>query len=53
MHVNSLIEAVDAAIGGDTSVFDKLYTAAHEHMPMTAAALAGAIVAQSPDKFEE
>ena len=53
MHVNSLVEAVDAAIAGDTSVFDKLYTAAHEHMPMTAAALAGAIVAQSPDKFDE
>lgn len=49
MHVDSLIEAVDAAIAGDPKVFDALYAAAHEHMPMTASALAGAIVAQNPE----
>ncbi|MGH2825500.1 MAG: copper amine oxidase [Actinomycetota bacterium] len=52
MHVDSLIEAVDAVIAGDPKVFDALYAAAHEHMPMTAAALAGAISAQMPDQFD-
>lgn len=50
-HVNTLVAAVDAAIAGDTSVFDKLYSAAHGHMPMVATALAGAIVAQMPEQF--
>ena len=52
MHVTSLVAAVDAMIAGDADVFDKLYAAAHEHMPMTASALAGAIVAQMPDEFD-
>jgi hypothetical protein len=51
LHVNSLIGAIDAAISGDASVFDKIYEAAKGHMPHTASALAGAIVTQFPDKF--
>ena len=51
MHVDSLIEAIDAAVAGDPSVFAKVYTAATEHMPETASALAGAISQQFPDKF--
>ena len=51
MHVDSLVEAIDAAVAGDPGVFDKIYTAATEHMPMTASALAGAIAAQMPDQF--
>ncbi|MCA1726628.1 MAG: hypothetical protein LC722_02935 [Actinobacteria bacterium] len=51
MHVDSLIEAIDAAVAGDPSVFAKVYTAASHHMPQTASALAGAIVAQFPEKF--
>jgi hypothetical protein len=51
MHVDSLIGAIDAAIAGDASVFDKIYEAASGHMPMTASALAGAIAGQFPDKF--
>ena len=51
MHVDSLIDAIDAAIAGDPKVFDKIYEAATGHMPMTASALAGAITAQFPDKF--
>jgi hypothetical protein len=51
LHVNSLISAIDAAIAGDASVFDKIYEAASGHMPHTASALAGAISAQFPDKF--
>ena len=51
MHVDSLIEAIDAAIAGDASVFDKIYAAANGHMPATASALTGAISAQFPDKF--
>jgi uncharacterized protein YutE (UPF0331/DUF86 family) len=51
MHVNSLIDAIDAAIAGDPKVFDNIYEAATGHMPMTATALAGAITAQFPDKF--
>ena len=51
MHVDSLVQAVDAAIAGDPKVFDLLYAAAHEHMPMTASALAGGIIAANPDKF--
>jgi hypothetical protein len=51
MHVNSLVDAIDAAIAGDADVFDKIYEAASGHMPMTASALAGAIVQQFPDDF--
>jgi hypothetical protein len=50
VHVDSLIEAVDAVLAKDPSVFPKLRAAA-QHMPMTATALAGAIVAANPDKF--
>jgi hypothetical protein len=53
MHVDSLVTAVDSLIASDGKAFDLLYTASKEHMPMTASALAGAIVAQSPDKFTE
>jgi hypothetical protein len=53
MHVDSLVEAVDAVIAGEAKAFDKLYAASKEHMPMTASALAGAIVAQNPDQFGE
>ncbi|MGH2778796.1 MAG: copper amine oxidase, partial [Actinomycetota bacterium] len=48
---DSLIAAIDAAVAGDASVFDKIYSAAKGHMPMTASALAGAISMQFPDKF--
>jgi hypothetical protein len=51
MHVNSLIDAINAVVDGKGDPFALLYTAAHEHMPSTAGALAGAIAAQSPDKF--
>jgi hypothetical protein len=50
MHVNTLIDAIDAVLAKDPSVFPKLREAA-QHMPMTADALAGAIVASAPDKF--
>jgi hypothetical protein len=50
VHVNTLIEAIDAVLTHDPSVFPKLRTAAG-HMPMTASALAGAIVAANPDSF--
>jgi len=40
-------------IAGDAKAFDLLYTASKDHMPMTASALAGAIVAQNPDQFSE
>ncbi|MGH2751353.1 MAG: copper amine oxidase [Actinomycetota bacterium] len=53
MHVDSLVAAVDSVIGGDAKAFDQLYAAAKEHMPMTASALAGAIVEQNPDQFAE
>ncbi len=53
MHVDSLVAAVDAVIAGDGKGFDLLYAAAKKHMPMTASALAGAIVEQMPDQFAE
>ncbi|CAN5667214.1 hypothetical protein BH20ACT23_BH20ACT23_22870 [soil metagenome] len=53
VHVDSLVTAVDSVIAGDGKAFDLLYTASKEHMPMTASALAGAIVAQNPDQFGE
>jgi hypothetical protein len=49
-HVDSLLVAVDAVLAGDPSVYPKLREAA-SHMPMTAQALAGAIVAANPDSF--
>jgi len=50
MHVNSLTAAIDAVLAKDPSVFPKLREAA-AHMPGTADALAGAIVASNSDKF--
>lgn len=41
-HVQTLLDAIDALVAGDPSVFDKVATAA-SHMPMTAAILAGGI----------
>ena len=52
MHVESLVAAVDSVLAGDPSAFDQLYEAAHGHMPMTAAALAGAIATQMPEDFD-
>ena len=52
MHVDSLISAIDAAVAGDATVFDKVYEAATGHMPHTASALAGAITTQFPDEYE-
>jgi hypothetical protein len=50
VHVNTLVEAVDAILAGDPEVYSKLQTAA-AHMPGVAAALAGAIAEQNPDLF--
>ncbi|WP_116110031.1 hypothetical protein [Amycolatopsis ruanii] len=41
-HVQSLFDAIDSVVAGDGQAFAKLRTAA-EHMPMTAATLAGGI----------
>lgn len=49
-HVQSLFDAIDAAVAKSTDVYPKLMTAA-SHMPMTADILAGAIAKQFPDKF--
>lgn len=51
MHVNRLVKAIDQAVAGDPMVFDSIYTAAKDHMPMTASALAGGIAAQMPEEF--
>ena len=51
MHVNSLVQAIDQAVAGDPMVFDSIYVAAKDHMPMTASALAGGIAAQMPEEF--
>jgi hypothetical protein len=51
VHVDSLVEVIDAVVDGSGNPFELLYTAAGEHMPHTATALAGAITAQFPDKF--
>ena len=51
VHVNTLVEAVDAVLAGSTDVFPKLRAAA-QHMPTTALALADAIAGQFPDRFE-
>ena len=51
MHVDSLIEVINSVVDGKGNPFDLLYTAASDHMPATATALAGAIAAQYPDRF--
>nr|MDQ3878771.1 copper amine oxidase [Actinomycetota bacterium] len=51
MHVDSLIDAINAVVDGKGDPFALLYTAAHEHMPATAGALSGAIAKQFPEKF--
>jgi hypothetical protein len=50
-HVNSLIEVINSVIDGKGDPFALLYVAANHHMPMTATALAGAIIKQYPSKF--
>jgi hypothetical protein len=50
-HVNSLIVTIDSVIEGKGNPFMNLYDAAHQHMPGTASALAGGIIAANPDKF--
>lgn len=50
VHVDTLIEAVDAVLAASPDVFPELREAA-QHMPGTALALAGAIAAQNPDQF--
>jgi hypothetical protein len=50
VHVDSLITAIDAVVVKSPDAFPKLQAAA-AHMPMTAATLAGGIVAQMPDQF--
>ena len=50
-HVDSLLGTIDLAIAGDTEVFDSLYDSAQQHMPGTASALAGGIVAANPEMF--
>jgi hypothetical protein len=49
-HVQSLFDAIDAAVAKSTDVYPKLMVAA-SHMPMTANILAGAIAKQFPDKI--
>jgi hypothetical protein len=50
VHVNTLLEAVDAVLAKSPDVYSKLKMAA-EHMPSTAGALSGAIAAQKADTF--
>ncbi|MCD9624513.1 hypothetical protein [Rhabdothermincola salaria] len=50
MHIDTLVAAIDALVAGSPEVFPELRTAA-QHMPSTAQALSGAIVAQMPDQF--
>ena len=50
-HVNQLIGAIDTYAAGDYPQAYGQIREAYAHMFMTADALAGAIVAQSPDKF--
>ncbi|HEV2811335.1 MAG TPA: hypothetical protein VGV93_13175 [Acidimicrobiales bacterium] len=50
VHVNTLVEAVDAVLAGSPEVFPKLREAA-QHMPSTALALSSAITTQFPEKF--
>ena len=49
-HVESTVAAIDSVIAADGKAFDKLREAAG-HLPGIASALAGAIVAQFPEKF--
>jgi hypothetical protein len=49
--VNTLVEAIDSVLAGTPDVYTKLKAAA-DHMPSTAAALAGAIATQMPDDFD-
>ena len=49
-HVEATKDAIDSVVAGRADAFDKLQEAAG-HMPHIATALAGAIVAQFPDKF--
>jgi hypothetical protein len=51
-HVSSVFKAIDASVAGKPAVFDRLREAA-SHMPQTADVLAGAIVAQMPEKFQK
>jgi hypothetical protein len=51
VHVNTLVEAVDAVLAGSPDVYSKLAEAA-DHMPSTALALSGAIATQMPDMFD-
>lgn len=50
-HVETLTAAIDAQVAEDPAAFDLLKEAAN-HMPMTAAVLAGGIVTQFPDQFD-
>ncbi|MGH2699065.1 MAG: hypothetical protein ACRDJL_07690 [Actinomycetota bacterium] len=50
-HVNSLLKTIDSVIEGKGNPFMSLYDASHMHMPGTASALAGGIIAANPDKF--
>ncbi len=50
VHVDTLIETIDAVVAGSPEVYTKLQTAAG-HMPVTAAALSGAIATQKPEMF--
>lgn len=50
VHVDSLVTAVDDILAGSPDVYPDLREAA-QHMPGTAAALAGAIAEQNPDQF--
>jgi hypothetical protein len=50
-HVNSLIQVINSVIDGKGDPFALLYVAANHHMPMTATALAGAIIKQYPSRF--
>src|SRR3546814_20172082 len=50
VHVNTLVEAVDAVLAGSPEVFPKLRAAA-KHMPSPALALPGALATQFPEDF--
>jgi len=51
-HVETVFAAIDAAVAGDSAVYERLYDAAQE-MPAIADVLAGAIVTQFPENFAE
>ena len=50
-HVNQLTDALDTYKSGDYATAYQQVRSSYEHMFMTGDALAGAIVAQSPEKF--